>query len=227
MAVVDFHGEDLYRFSAPEIHTNTYVLIRQGTALVVDPHPDAEITALLRDRHVRDITIFLTHEHTDHTWGVPVLAAKFHTVLVCHEICAKSIADKRNNRPFLISWVLAEEDRRTHGHRCADFLRSFPKFECTADVTFSQRFEYAALGHDFSFVPAPGHSPGGCCIEMAPDAVFTGDNLIPDTPVITRLPKSDDDVFRRETLPYLRGLPETTLILPGHGKPFFKKEICL
>ncbi len=227
MTTIDLHGETLYQFAAAEINTNTYVLFGENEALVVDPHPDEEITALLRDHHVENVTVFLTHEHTDHTWGVPVLTEQFHTVLVCHEVCAKLIADKRNNRPFLMSWVLAQEDRLTHGHRSRDFLRSFPQYECHADVTFSQVFEYRAVNHAFTFVPAPGHAPGGCCIEMSPDYVFTGDNLILDTPVITSLPRSDSEVFQKETLPYLRGIPGSTMILPGHGRPFFRREVNL
>lgn len=225
MTVINLQNDTLYQFAAAEIHTNTYVLIYQDEALVVDPHPDAEMFDLLGNYHVKLVTIFLTHEHTDHTWGVPSLTEKFHTVLVCHEICAKAVADRRNNRPFLMSWVLAQEDRRTNGHRCADFLRSFPQFECFADVTFSRMFKYSAVNRKFTFIPAPGHSPGGCCIKMAPNCIFTGDNLILDTPVITDLPRSNREAFQKETLPYLRKIPESTLILPGHGKSFFRREM--
>ena len=55
-------------------------------------------------------------------------------------------------------------------------------------------------------------------------AVFTGDSLIWDTPVITRFPGGNLKEFNEKTKPYLNSLPDDILVLAGHGRVFQMRE---
>lgn len=68
----------------------------------------------MKDRGVEVIHILLTHEHFDHTVGVPVLQQAFpQNDLFCQEEAEKYISSKRGNNPMLIAFVLAEQDKKT------------------------------------------------------------------------------------------------------------------
>lgn len=217
-------GLTVYRFESGWVGTNMYVLIHCGEALIVDPHPDEEVLSLLAKETVKDITVFLTHEHPDHTCGVPWLKKRFKVSLVCSELAAKAIGNKKNNRPLTIAMSIAEKDKKNGTNYLPKFLSEFGEYACQADVTFETEMEFDWHGDKFVFTPTPGHSKGSCCIKMNDTAVFTGDNLIWDTPVITRFPGGSLKEFNEKTKPYLDALPDDILVLAGHGRVFKMKE---
>ena len=95
-------------FVSPEISSNMYVLIKGEQALVIDPHENLEMQSLLEQNHVKEVTVFLTHEHPDHTSGVPFLAKNYQLKLICQQKCAEAIAEKRNNRPIMIAFIFSK-----------------------------------------------------------------------------------------------------------------------
>ena len=65
------------------------------------------------------------------------------------------------------------------------------------------------------FISTPGHTPGSTCLSIG-SHLFTGDTLFPGGPGRTRSP----ELFRQEIksiIDRLFILPESTLVLPGHG----------
>lgn len=219
------NNQKLHFFTSLYIGENMYLLIKGGKALVIDPNDSQEALQLLKDKKVHEVTIFLTHEHPDHTCGVPVLQKKFKTSLICQQTCAQQIADKRNNRPILIAFILGIQDEQNGTHTEQEFIKSFEEYECHADITFEQDFNYNWQGENFVFYHTPGHSQGSCCIIWNGKAVFTGDSLLKDMPVITRFPGGNTKQYNEITKPYLASLSDEMFVLPGHGESFVMKEI--
>jgi hydroxyacylglutathione hydrolase len=214
----------VYRFESEYLGTNMYVLFSDGTALIVDPHPAEEAKKILEERHIEKTVVFLTHEHPDHTYGLPWLKEITDFHLICHRKCAETIAVEKNNRPILMTFVLERKDEENGTTLTEKFARSFHPFSFKADIVFDDMFLFNFDGISFSFTATPGHSKGSCCIKMNESAVFTGDNLIRDTPVITRFPGGSLKEFNERTKPYLDSLPDEIIVLSGHGQIFKMKE---
>ena len=214
-----------HRFESEYLGTNMYLTFSDDEALIVDPHFDETADNLLRERNVKKITVFLTHEHPDHTSGLPWLKNNFDTEIICQKQCSDSIAVERNNRPYLITFVLAQKDEENGTHLLEKFESEYRSFSAVADTIFNDDFSYDWHGIRFYFRHTPGHSKGGCCITVNDEAVFTGDCLIFDTPVITRFPGGDQKEYELSTKPYLDSFPDETIVFPGHGKTFKMKEV--
>jgi glyoxylase-like metal-dependent hydrolase (beta-lactamase superfamily II) len=70
----------------------------------------------------------------------------------------------------------------------------------------------------------PGHTAGHLCFhERARNLLLTGDHVLPKvTPNVARRPGSDPDPLRDflASLTRLDGIPDSTVVLPGHEWPF-------
>jgi glyoxylase-like metal-dependent hydrolase (beta-lactamase superfamily II) len=201
-----------------------YMMIDKDEALIIDPHINERAFSMLDSLDNARIHIFLTHEHPDHTCGIKDLVERYTVTLICQNACARIIADKRNNRPVLMVFVLAEQDKLLGTATAHEFQKNFPVYECHADITFEQNFSFFWHNEHFEFTATPGHSQGSCCILWNNKAVFTGDSLLLDTPAITRFPGGSEDTYFSVTMPYLKKFPEETIVLPGHGETFILKE---
>jgi glyoxylase-like metal-dependent hydrolase (beta-lactamase superfamily II) len=64
----------------------------------------------------------------------------------------------------------------------------------------------------------PGHTPGSICFLLDGSPVlFSGDTLFPGGPGATKFPGGDFDTIIRSLDTRLLPLPESTIVLPGHG----------
>ena len=126
---LNIDGKDilLYRCTYAPVKSNMFIIIRGKDAIVIDPNDNPEGLKLLKDRGVEVIHILLTHEHFDHTVGVPVLQQAFpQNDLFCQEEAEKYISSKRGNNPMLIAFVLAEQDKKDGGDRYKQFKTYCP-----------------------------------------------------------------------------------------------------
>ena len=209
---------NITQFVSPEISSNMYVLIQGKEALVIDPHENSELLAFLTKHNVQKVTVFLTHEHPDHTNGIPFLKEKYPLTLICQQKCAEAVADKRNNRPILIAFILAVQDEKNGTQAEQNFMKSVREYECKADITFDKKFNCDWQGEHFVFYHTPGHSQGSACIVMNNEVLFSGDSLLADYQVITRFPGGSTKDYQNISLPLLKTLNPDLLVLSGHGK---------
>ncbi|NBR77054.1 MAG: MBL fold metallo-hydrolase [Actinobacteria bacterium] len=64
----------------------------------------------------------------------------------------------------------------------------------------------------------PGHTAGSICFQVAETPLlFSGDTLFPGGPGATKFEGGDFDTIIRSIGDTLFALPDTTLVLPGHG----------
>ena len=225
MTHLSINNQSLNIFPSPYIKENMYLMLREDKALVIDPNDSEEALYLLKQNKVSEVTIFLAHEHPDHTCGVPLLQKNFETKLICQQKCAQQIANKHSNRPILIAFILGIQDEQNGTHTKQAFMKGFEEYECHADIIFEEDCSYDWQGENFVFYHTPGHSQGSCCIVWNSKAVFTGDSLLKDIPVITRFPGGNTKKYNQITKPYLESLSDEMFVLPGHGKSFTIKEL--
>ena len=213
-----------YRYVFDPVKSNTYLTIINKKALIIDPTVSNDLIKVLEENSVDEITIFLTHEHYDHSNGINWLRARFLCFLICQENCADMISKKRNNRPIIVASILKSSGIK----RPEKVINDLPQnYECSTDCSFKDVYFFIWNGYQFEFVSTPGHSSGSCCILYNDEMVFTGDSLIMDEPVITRFPGGSKDDYINETLPFLKELNPKILVMPGHGEKFSLGEYDL
>lgn len=210
------------RYVFPYANSNMYITTENLSALVIDPNISEEALKYLISENVCNVTVLLTHEHYDHTSGLTWLMSHFSGKVICHEETAKSLREGKNNRPVIIA---SNRMDKLSGSEIKTLVHSLPQgYRYDPDITFTDIYSFDWQGHSIKMVPCPGHSRGSCCIELDGSVMATGDSLILRTPVITRLPGGSMELYQNITRPYLNGISDEMLILPGHGESFHMKE---
>ena len=218
---------ELYRFVLPLMTSNMYVMISGNEALIIDPNPSPDALKLLKDNHIKKITVILTHEHFDHISGVNGLREYASSVLgggectvYADKACAEAVKDPGRNlsRFFEAMFILRSEEERMMAAEVFD-----SRYFCEADVCFEEIMELSWDDLRCVLRETPGHSAGSICVEIrdADDsllAVATGDSLVEGNKVITRFPGGSKADYNNITRPYLESIGPDILILPGHGE---------
>ena len=213
-----------YRSICSSLDSNMFVIIKNDSALIIDSNEDDELIELFKEKRINKSYLILTHEHYDHTSGVCWLQEKFDSTLICNRPCAERIAQERRNIPKLVSFVLANKDKEDGGNRYQEFKKKYKPYTLKANVVYDAPCEFELLGMRFQATQTPGHSPGSWCLVVDESFVITGDSLIQNTPVLERFKESSPADYRDITLPYLKGLNDNLIVLPGHGDPFVLKD---
>lgn len=218
------HGHAVHRFTMPLIHSNMYVVLHGSDALIVDPCVSEDAAALLRQHGVTGCTVLLTHEHYDHISGVNFLRERFPCRVICTEVCARQMANPRRSHAAVFPAMFLKD-----GPAVLEQAKALcdTRYACTADETYSGSMTLQWQDIPLRLTELPGHSPGSQIIDAAGTHVFTGDNLIPGTATLIRLPGGDPAVFRQQVVPALGALPPETALLPGHGDWGYRREPAL
>lgn len=144
--------------------------------------------------------IILTHEHTDHNWGVNSLREHFpDNKLVCSEPCNKYV--KKTNRAYFLFYY----DDPDYRYEIA-----------TADILISKQEDAISwMGHDIKFILTPGHSYGSMCIDID-GMLFTGDTIMPFKPYFNGRDSNEADW--KQSINMVNAIySEDSAIYPGHG----------
>lgn len=181
--------------------TNTYILYDEGTmeGIVVDPSFSPEqYIRVLQEKKIRLSSIFLTHAHVDHMAGMNALRKAFPE--------AQMYMDKRDQG----------------GLRNADMNLSamFPSPTLVADADRWVRDGdiIHACGTSFQVIDTAGHTPGGISFYAPKEGiVFTGDSLFQGSVGRTDFPGGDFKELIGNIRKNLFVLPDSTVVLSGHG----------
>ncbi len=84
----------IYRCVYPPVKSNMYTLIDGKDSIIIDTDISEELAALLKEKGVERVHLFLTHEHYDHSHGVTWLKENFDVTLYCHELCSEGLSTK-------------------------------------------------------------------------------------------------------------------------------------
>ena len=173
-----------------------------GRCLVIDPaseKSECEIKYMEEHGLLLDY-IILTHEHTDHTWGVNALKDKYpEAKLLCSELCDR-YALKAGRAYFL-------------------FYYDNPDYRYTikpADMLIRGNEELLCWhNHSINFVMTPGHSFGSMCFDID-GSLFTGDTIMPFKPYFNGR-DSNEKNWKTSISMIFNKYTDDTIIYPGHG----------
>jgi len=155
--------------------------------------------------------ILLTHEHTDHTWGVNSLIDKYPSAkVICSELCKEALP--REAKAYFQFYY--DDPNYSYNVERVDY------------TTEELKWHLEWVGHSIKFITAPGHSPGSVCIAID-DVVFGGDTLMPFKPFIKKRNGGSVEQFQESIKKLINTFPEDTIVYPGHGEAGIMKDYRL
>ncbi|HVF74278.1 MAG TPA: MBL fold metallo-hydrolase [Acidimicrobiales bacterium] len=225
-------------------HVNTYLLLDDKGAAVVDPglHNEASWDALVArlkraDLRVKDVhTVLVTHSHPDHYGGAGRLAEE-------------SGAEVATHAAFRIWWAPDPCDAHVHdvdpddAHHADPYSGTTPWGTEGYGKDFRERVRKQAVdfrhprparrlrhgdtielaGRPWTAVHTPGHTLDHLCL-VDPEAglLLSGDHVLPTiTPHISGMGTGRDPLKAFvESLERIAAVPEARTALPAHGHPF-------
>lgn len=208
----------VYSFSFQPIDSRMYIIIKNQTALVIDPFVCEEAYSLLREENVKKINILLTHEHYDHISGVVDMYNQFDCDVFAIEQCAVNLTNPKKNAASHFDILV----QLAYGVEIENFDN---QYTCFATKIYQSGFKLEWEGYIIKFIHSPGHSEGSVCIIFDDKYLFSGDSLIKGKKVITRLPGGNKKDYETITLPFLKSLSDEMIVFPGHGELGTLKEL--
>lgn len=188
--------------------SNCYIVWDDSSlrCLVIDPASEKSLREIefIESHNLTLDYILLTHEHTDHTWGVNALLDKYPSArVICTETCKKNLP-KAGDTYFRLYY---ERNDYTYSVRKVDYTCEELKWALSWN------------GFTIKFINTPGHSLGSMCIEVE-GMLFTGDTLMQYKPMINKRDGSKE--LYSESIKMLNEMYENSgiQIFPGHGEGF-------
>ena len=167
-------------------------------AIVIDPGDNIDdILAILEKHALRVKAIVITHAHIDHIGG----AAKLKAATGAPVLMNQDDQELYDHLDVQASWLGMETPSRTaidDAARDGDVLTLGPA--------------------EFRVLHTPGHTQGSISLWIpAENKLIAGDTLFRDSIGRTDLPGGNPRQILRSIEDKLLGLPEETVVVPGHG----------
>ena len=150
------------------------------------------------DKSLNIKSIFLTHSHFDHIYGINKIIEKYpECVIYTSEYGEKALSsDKLNMSKY-------HETPLTYCGRNIKILHDGDKVDLFGGITLN-------------VISTSGHCPS-CITYYTDDYIFTGDSYIPGIKVVTNLPKGNK-IQAQESVEKIKRFIKNRTICPGHGE---------
>lgn len=193
--------------------SNCYLVIDEESkhCICIDPGSEqSECEISFIDGHNLELDyIILTHEHTDHTWGVNALLRHYPPAkVICSEPCKNALPNEAK------AYFQLYYDDPTYSYNVdrVDYT--------TQDLNWHQNWR----GREIAFIPTPGHSPGSICIEIE-GIIYGGDTVMPFKPFIKKRNGGSIKDYRSSLLFLKENYGTDAMIYPGHGEKMTLGEL--
>lgn len=154
--------------------------------------------------------IILTHEHTDHTWGVNSLVERYpFAMVICSETCKNNLA-KEFQAYFLFYY-----DNPDYSYTVCHIDKTVEELNCVLEW----------YKNEIHFFLTPGHSMGSICIALN-KMLFTGDAIMQTKPYINKR-NGSKKLFYESARKVVESFHSGTIVYPGHGELFDIKDYKL
>lgn len=199
------------RFINELMTSNCYIVVDEASnhCLCIDPASERSLREIdyIETNNLTLDYIILTHEHTDHTWGVNALSEKYpNAKIICSETC------KHNLKKEFQAYFLFYYDNPDYHYTV-----------CNVDITCEAvDWKLDWCGKRVIFLPTPGHSMGSVCIEIE-GMLFTGDAIMQAKPYINKR-NGSKELFYNSVEKILDSYQSDILVYPGHGEIFQLKD---
>lgn len=175
--------------------------------IIVDPgtKDNKELVAFVSQHELSPVHIILTHEHFDHCWGVNDLLLRYHVPVICSALCGECIKYEKRN--------------------CSVFYDNSEAFVINSKTISVESLNYMLpYGNDeIKFYKTPGHSDASISFIIN-NYLFTGDTLINNTKIVTKLPTGSLDKLRKSMSLYSALKRDEYTVFPGHGDIFYLSD---
>ena len=179
----------------------TYVLSQEGfdTVCLVDCGDIKPICDYLEKKEKRVESVFLTHAHYDHVYGLKDLLVRYPDIKVYgNRLSLDGLEDDNFTLSYLYedSFMVSLDDKN-----------AFPVID---------NHPINVLGEDGYCIATPGHDVD-CMTYIIGNMIFTGDSYNPHSEVFTKWTRSNADEAGRSMMKILNLISENHLIVyPGH-----------
>lgn len=197
-----------------------YIVKSNDNLVIIDPWESNELLEMISHHSLKIDYIILTHEHYDHISGVNWLKENFDCKVICNKECAEAIQHPNLNFSKYFDILIEVLPKETEMKKP---IKVEP-YSCSADITFEKQKAIDWRGHKIDLISTPGHSKGSICILLDNKFLFSGDSLLKDYPVITRLKGGSSIEYKEKTVPFFRSLKLEMTVFPGHYEKFILKE---
>ena len=193
--------------------SNCYVVYDEDfkSCIVIDPASENALEEIefIEDKQLKLDYIIITHEHTDHNWGVNALKEKYPSAkFICSELCNKYV--KKTNRAYFLFYY-------DNPDYCYEITN--------ADLIISRPNDYLTwFGHTIVFLLTPGHSHGSMCIDVD-GMLFTGDTIMPFKPYFNGR-DSNEEEWNKSIACLSSKYQQRIMVYPGHGDVLTMGEWC-
>ncbi len=194
------------RFVNQLMTSNCYLVVDEDSkhCLCIDPASEKSEREIvyIKDNVLKLDYILLTHEHTDHTWGVNSLIDSYPTVkVICSRQCKEALPKEAK------AYFRFYYDDPNYVYNVKRIDVTTEELECHLEWS----------GHNIKFIPTPGHSPGSICIAID-NAVFGGDTLMPFKPFIKKRNGGSKEQLKESFNKMINKFSDDTVLFPGHGE---------
>lgn len=150
--------------------------------------------------------IFLTHDHYDHIADIHHAINRFPNCMIyCSSYTQKALADSKQNLSFY------------HG---TPVTFAGPQLKRVKDQQLIPIFD----NDHIEVIETPGHTEGSLSFKCQ-NNLFTGDALIPNLQVVTKL-RTGNKIQARESIQKIKKiLKRQEVIWAGHGDSFTKEQV--
>jgi glyoxylase-like metal-dependent hydrolase (beta-lactamase superfamily II) len=190
---------EIYSTTVSDFMTNSYLVVADGEAALVDPGDDADKLSAMIARSGAEVKYLLaTHCHIDHIGGAAEMARRLGLELMAGEK-DEFLLDKLEETCTLFG--LPQKEKPSVGTYLEDGM------------------ELALGGSTLRFMSAPGHSPGSHVIVVDTNDIIVGDVLFQGSVGRTDLPGGDTRTLMESIRDVILPMDDAVTVHTGHGPP--------
>lgn len=194
------------------MYSNCFVVYDEaiGHCIVIDPGSRDSLREIgfIKSHSLELDYIILTHEHSDHTWGVNSLLDALGGQVIAIEECAKELP-KAGDMYFRFYF-----DDPTYHYEVRQ-----------VDIRIKDSERQNWHGYQMRFMKTPGHSVGSICFSIE-NFLFTGDTLMKGVePVIIKRHGGSKEDYKKSVQFIFKEYSLDTQVFPGHGDCFILGDV--